>query len=297
MNKTTVGHVTGKTFRIILYVMLIIYCISLLIPLIWMIFTAFKGYIEYNKNLFLWPKKWVLENFVEAFKKFNIVTEKGNKQIMYSFFDMFTTSLIWSTGVALIHVVLTTCVAYVLARYKFIGSEFIYLIGIFVMITPIIGNAPSMMVIRKALGIYNNLWLTMFTTHTCAFSGLHFLIMYGAFKGLPSSYSEAAEIDGAGYYSIMFKIMIPLMLPTCAVIFVLSFLTHWNEYGTFLVWLPAYPNLSFGIYLFQKDAAFYGATITEIMAGFCIAIIPSTTLYIISQRLINENFTVGGLKG
>lgn len=280
-----------------LYGILVVYCITLLIPLVWMIFTAFKGYTEYYENLFLWPKQWIFSNFPSAFSKLKIQTVTDTAIIQYSIWDMLSTSLIWSVSTAFLHVLFTALVAYVMARYEFIGRNFLYTLGIFIMITPIIGNTPSMMVVRKALGIYNNMALTILTQNSTCFSGLHFLILYAAFSGLPRSYSEAAEVDGAGHFTVLFKIMLPMMLPTCAVIFVLSFLGHWNEYGTFLIWLPRYANLATGMYLFQKDAVFYGATINEIMAGFCIAIIPSALLYIASQKLIMSKFTVGGLKG
>ena len=292
-----VGDVVGGISKWLLYALLVFYCLTLLVPLVWMIFTAFKGYIEYYENLFLWPKKWVVYNFPSAFEKLKIQVIRGNARIQFDIFDMISTSFIWSASTAFLHVLITALVAYVMARYEFIGRDFIYALGIFIMITPIIGNTPSMMVVKKALGIFNNMFLTIITQNSTAFSGLHFLILYAAFSGLPKSYSEAAEVDGAGHFTVLFKIMLPMMLPTCAVIFVLSFLTHWNEYGTFLIWLPGYANLATGMYKFQKDAEYYGANINEIMAGFCIAIIPSTVLYMASQKLIMTKFTVGGLKG
>ena len=194
------GNLLGQIFKWLIYAILIIYCITLLLPLIWMIFTAFKGYTEYYENMFLWPRQWVVYNFPSAFDKLNVETIKDGSRVMYGIFDMISTSAIWSLSVAFLHVFMTTCVAYVIARYKFVGSQFIYTLGIFIMIVPIIGNAPSMMVVKKSLGIYNNMFLTILTQNSTCFSGLHFLILYAAFKGLPGSYSEAAEIDGAGYF-------------------------------------------------------------------------------------------------
>lgn len=291
------SDVTASTLKWFFYVTLVFYCASLLIPIVWMLLTSFKTYIEYNENMFGFPKEFTFENFPSAFSKFNIEVIKNNVKVRYSIVDMIGTSFIWSFFTSLIHTFLTTTVAYVIARYKFVGSNFIYLLGIFVMITPIIGSTPSMMAVKKDLGIYNNMFLTILTQNSTSFSGAHFLIMYAAFKGIPKAYSEAAEIDGAGHFTTMFKVIIPMMIPTCAVIFVLSFLTHWNEYGSFLIWLPSYSNLAYGMYVFQKDATSYGVSIVEVMAGFCIAIIPSMTLYLSSQKLINSKFTVGGLKG
>lgn len=289
--------IVERVLRYTLYVVFVVYCLSLLVPLIWMIFTAFKSYPEYYENIFLWPKKWIFDNFPSAFSKIRRDVRIDTGILRYTIWDMLSTSFIWSISASLLSVIMTTCVAYVLSRYKFFGSNFLYMLGIFVMVTPIIGSTPSMMVVRRKLGIYNNMFMTIITQNATTFSGLNFMILYAAFKNLPKSFSEAAMMDGAGHFHIMFKIMIPLVIPTCAVIFILAFIAHWNEYNVFLVWLPKYANLSFGMYMFQKDATTYGATINEVMAGFMLACVPSITIYLLSQKLITSNFTVGGLKG
>lgn len=287
----------ASTVKWIIYAILLIYCLSLVVPIIWMIFTSFKDRFEFDDNPFFLPKFWCFTNFSSALDKLKIETVKGKTNVRYNIVDMLGYSFTWAFFTSLLHVYLTATVAYVIARYKFFGCNFIYFLGIFIMITPIVGNAPSLMVVKRDLNIYNNMTLTILTQNSTCFSGMHFLILYAAFRGISSSYSEAAEIDGAGHFSVMYKIVLPMMLPTCAVIFVLSFLTHWNEYGTFLIWLPKYANLAYGMYLFNKDAGAYGASIGEVMAGFCIAIVPSMTLYLASQKLITSKFTVGGLKG
>jgi len=87
-------------------------------------------------------------------------------------------------------------------------------------------------------------------------------------------------------------------LPTDMVIFVLSFLGAWNDYQTFMIWLPDTPNLAYGLYMFQGiSRKLYKASTVEIMAGFSLVIIPTVILYVSSQKLILSKFTVGGLKG
>lgn len=297
MKKDKVLSITGKVCFALINVILFIYVLSLIVPIIWMIFTAFKSYPEYYENAFWWPEKWYFENFPNAFEKLKITVLKGKQMIQYDVFSMFFNSLLWAFGRSFVAVLEMVICAYVIGRYRFKFCEALYAVGIFVMITPIIGAGPSAMVLRRALGIYDNMFLMILTTGSCAFSGFNFILLYGTFKNLPKSYEEAASIDGAGPWTILFKVMFPLMLPITTVIFILSFLGNWNDYSTFLIWLPSYPNLAYGVYQFQNDAVTYGATINEVMAGFSIIMIPTMILYLASNKLITSKFTVGGLKG
>ena len=71
----------------------------------------------------------------------------------------------------------------------------------------------------------------------------------------------------------------------------------WNDYGVFLTMLPGYANLAFGMYLFQQDAASYGATPPQVMAGFIYICIPSVVLYLATNKLIVTKANASGLKG
>lgn len=278
---------------------MIIYCISMLFPLIWMIYTTFKSEFEFTINAFDFPKEIAetgFSNFEGMLKIFVMPVIKNGYPAEYRFPQMFGFSVIWAFSTSLINVFFTTIVAYVMAKYRFRGREFLYALGIFVMITPIVGNFPSAMTVKKTLGVYDNMFLTIITTPSTVFSGVHFMLMFAAFKHISWTYAEAAFIDGASDHRVMYAIMIPLVLPTCAVLFVLQFLGAWNDYGTFIIWLPSYPTLAYGMLTFQANADKYGATVPEIMAGFTLVAIPNIILYLAAQKLILAKFTVGGLK-
>ena len=187
--------------------------------------------------------------------------------------------------------------AYVMAKYKFFGREILYAIGIFVMVTPIIGNTASMVQIREALHIRDNMLLLILTGCSCAFSGLNFLLIYATCRRIPWDYAESAFIDGAGHIQVFFRIMLPMVLPTCAVVFVLHFLAVWNDYETFLVWLRYCPSLSLGLVYFRYQAEVRGIGTPVVMAAFVIAMVPTIALYLSSQKLILDKFQIGGLKG
>lgn len=286
-------------FKTILIVLMLLYCLSLIFTLIWMFYTSFKSEFEYIVDAFAFPKqigKIGFTNYTEMFKLFEMRAVKNGEEVVYRFPIMFGYSLIWAFSTSLINVFFTTIVAYVVAKYKFFGRKFLYALGIFVMITPIVGNLPSAMQVKQALGVYNNIWLTILTSPQTVFSGVHFMLMHAAFKHISWNYAEAAFIDGASHARVMLQIMIPLVFPTCVVLYVLNFLGAWNDYSTFIIWLPSYPTLAYGMLYFQSQSAKYGATMPVIMAGFTIVAIPNIVLYLLSQNLIMSKFSVGGLK-
>ena len=298
--KEKVRESFDKTFKWILWVFIVVYCLSLLVLPTWMILTAFKDPLELASNQFGLPKSFNFENFSSVFNKLEIKVLNKNTltYTTYNIWKMAGVSIIYSFGSTAWNVLWTTLMAYVLSKYKFIGSRVIYTIGIIIMIVPIVGSGPSAMMIKQQLGIYDNLFLTILTSPATCFSGLSFLLLYGAFKSLPWDYAEAVFVDGGGHWSAFIKMYLPMALPTMVVIFVLGFLGSWNDYESFMIWFPSTPNLAYGLYLFQGTSrALYKSSITEIMAGFTIVIVPTVTLYLSSQKLILSKFTVGGLKG
>ena len=233
-----------------------------------------------------------------------IYTQNGTKIVSGNIWTMALTSLVYAGGISFVSVALTTMVAYVLAKYKFPGSKFLFSLGIVLMIIPIVGSTPSAMVVRSKwlIPTYDNLFLTIVTSNCVAFSGLNFLLVYGAFKSLPWDYAEAVFVDGGGHYSVFFKMYLPMVLPTSGVIFLLNFLGAWNDYASFKIWLPSYSNLAYGLYEFQNDVLNLASggsagTTPMVMAGFTVVVIPTIIVYLLSQKLIMSKFTVGGLKG
>lgn len=284
-----------KSFRWVLWVFIVFYCASLIVLPVWMILTAFKDPLEFATNQFGFPRSFNFNNFAGVFNKLEIrILGKGT----YNIWGMAGISIVYSFGSTAWSVLWTTLMAYVLSKYKFPGSRLIYTVGIIIMIVPIIGSGPSAMMIKRQLGIYDNLFLSILTSPSTCFSGLSFLLLYGAFKSLPWDYAEAVFVDGGGHWSAFLKMYLPMALPTMVVIFVLGFLGTWNDYESFMIWFPSTPNLAYGLYLFQgKSRALYKSSITEIMAGFTIVIVPTVALYLSCQKLILSKFTVGGLKG
>lgn len=291
MKKTVLSNIIMTCSAVIL----LLFCVSLLVPFFWMVFTSFKNPIDYVLNVFGMPEQFEFENYASVFNllKIRVVVEGG--LVEYNIFNMLFYSLVIAVVSGFMNVFVPTITAYIVSKYNFKLKNVIYNTAIIVMIIPIVGNLPSQLRVTQALGIYNN--LIPYLVFSAGPFGFNFILMYGAFKSLSWTYAEAAFIDGAGHFTVMTKIMFPMIMPTFSTLFILGFIGHWNDYMIPITFLPSYPNLAYGMYNFQLEAARLGAAMPEILAGFVIVSIPTCIMYFTLQKFGLKNVRMGGLKG
>lgn len=306
INRTTLRTI-DKIFKVIVITLMVLYAISLFLPILWMVYTS----IKHDNDFILYPLSFPgllredgtrigvhFENYADLIRKFNYtVTKEGVGLVQFGIVEMFLYSMIWCIGTPLIQTFFLCLCGYIMQHYKFPGRELLYFIGIVLMITPIVGTMPAQMVLYKKIGLYDNLIGQILKSGSGQFYGVHFLLFHAAWKSIHWAYAEAAYIDGANNFQVFTKVMFPMIIPTFVTIFVLGFITAWNDYSTFLVWLPSYPNIALGLYMFQYNAALYMIGTPTLLAGFTVAAIPTTTMYLIFRKTIMSKFTVGGLKG
>ncbi|MBR0189302.1 MAG: carbohydrate ABC transporter permease [Clostridia bacterium] len=291
MRKTILSNI----IMIISAIILILFCISLLLPFFWMLITSFKDPIDYILNTFGWPTKMMFSNYPSVIELLSVTVVSGGAVVEYKIWNMLLFSLIIAVVSGFMNVFVPTITAYIVSKYNFKAKRLIYNVAIIVMIIPIVGNLPSALRVTQALGIYNN--IIPYLVFTAGPFGFNFILMYGAFKSLSWSYAEAAFIDGAGHFTVMFRIMFPMIMPTFSTLFILGFIAHWNDYMVPITFLPSYPNLAYGMYNFQLEASRIGAAMPEILAGFVIVSIPTCVMYLGLQRFGLKNVRMGGLKG
>lgn len=303
IERKTPAEIFADVFKVCMIILMIAYVVSLLLPICWMVINSFKGYIEYYETPSYTLPKDVMgglrENYAFMFNKLKITRiVPGHGRSVFTVWDMLRNSVILSVFSPLFSNFMFMICGYVLAKYKFPCRDLIYSVGIVVMILPLFGSSGSAMVFRKATGSYDNMFLMIVTGVSCAFSGINFLMFHSAFKGIPWTYAEAVFLDGGGHFTVFVKIMLPMIFPTFGVLSLLGFLGTWNNYELFLVWLPSYANLAFGVYMMQNDLRVeLGVTTPQILAAFVIVSIPTAALYFSIQKFFISSFQVGGLKG
>ena len=277
-----------------IFVLLFLYCATLLLPVFWMTWSSFKDVFEFTLYPFDLPQIWYFGNYPEVLDLLEITRLRDGVKYSYGVIEMTGYSILLSAVQPLPGVIWPMASGYILSKYEFKGKKLFMAVNLFVMTVPFAGTLPAAMRLSKALGKYDNLLIHTLLSGTPF--GFGFLLYYGAFKGISKTYSEAAFLDGASQFTVMFRIIGPMVLPTAVAQYLMSFIASWNDYMDVITWFPSYPNLAFGMYIFQTDAARYGAGMPHILAGFVIVAIPTSIMWIGGQKIITSKMMVGGLK-
>ncbi len=284
----------AKWLFIVVGIIILFHGASLLLPFLWMMLTSFKGLLDYSDSFLGLPVKWHFENYISIFEILKVEVIRNGQFYEYNVFNMLGNSLILATFKSFFSLLSVVLCSYCVAKYEFKLRKILFNINIFVMVIPIVGSLATTLTVYRQFGIYNN--FLMYIIFPGGPFGFNFLLLYGAFKAIPNSYSEAVFIDGGGHLTVFLRVILPMMLPTLSALYVLSFIGLWNDYSASLIYLPSVPTLAYGLYLFQYDSAKYGASLPEILAGFAICSIPSVVLFCSFQKVITRSLAVGGLK-
>lgn len=294
---------------IVLAVVLVLYVISMIVPVFWTLMTTVKSVTEYefwgiddnverigNK---LWlPHSITFENYARAYKYFYIeVAAKtpGGSIMRYNIFQQFVNSILFAVGSAVAMTLTSAIMGYATARFNYRFSNFIYAFVLAALALPIVGSLPSEIATAQRLGIFDTfigIWIMRST-----FLNTYFLIFHAQFKMIPKDYTEAAKIDGANPFMVMTLIIMPLAWGTIVAVFVLNFIALWNDFQVPMIYLPSHPVAAYGMYQFQNTAIPAIANTPPRLAGICLLAFPIIVFYAIFNKRLNVNLSVGGIKG
>lgn len=289
-------------FKIIALVILTAYAIVLLGSLFWGILASFKHTLDfsvYPEKLFPTYAGFQFKNYYTAYMIMHVVidTAAGGSRYVYME-EMLLNSLIWVFGSAFFNTFTTVLVAYCCSRFSNqLFSKVIYFTTVVAITLPVIGSLPSQMSVVHWMQLYDNpLLIPVLKT---SFISSYFLVFYGIFAGVPKSYREAAEIDGAGHWTIFFKIMLPFVSNTIIAVFVLSVIANWNDYSTPMLFLPSFPTVAQGLYDLMNGQSSRSELLNDAvgLAGAYLTAIPTLILFVVFRDRIMTNITMGGLKG
>ena len=240
-----------------------------------------------HKDLLSIPENATLTNFLSAFE------ELGKINAVDTFWTI-TWNSIWRTTIsAVLAVGSCAMVCYILVFYRCRFTRLLYSIGIVVAILPLYGSAGSIYRLYDEMGLINNP-LILITSVTLY--GANFFYMHAFFKSLSWEYAEAAFIDGASHYQVFFKVMLPMAKPSISALFIMQFISGWNDYESTLLYMQDYPNLSFAVYAYEEVGKYMG-NIPAYFAGVLISLVPILILFVLFQNTIMEKVHLGGLKG
>ncbi|MCI8459746.1 MAG: carbohydrate ABC transporter permease [Clostridia bacterium] len=273
---------------------LVLFTLSLFIPLLWALLTSFKNQSDFRINIIGLPKQWVW-NFSYVLKKFTVPvqTEAGEKMVGMGM--MYVNSLLYSVGCAFFGTLVPCITAYMCARFPYKFSKIVHTTVIVVMIIPIVGALPAEIRMAMTLKLYDHVWGLWIMKAN--FLGLYFLVFYGVFKALPMAYTEAAKIDGAGNLGVLIRIVLPLVRNTFFTVMLINFITFWNDYQTPLIFMPSHPTVALGMFHMASTTISTLATIPMRMTGAMLLLVPILIVFLLTHKRLMGNLTMGGIKG
>jgi multiple sugar transport system permease protein len=117
------------------------------------------------------------------------------------------------------------------------------------------------------------------------------------FMAMPNDYEEAALIDGANQWQIFYRVYLPMATPGLAILTVLAFNTHWNEFFRPLIFLSTNENFTLPLGVVTLFGYLGTGSVSVVLAGVVLSLIPVLVVYTVGQRYLIEGIAMGGLKG
>ena len=271
-------------WTIIKYASLIFFAFMAVLPIVSCVITAFKTDAEYKStNVMTLPQSWLnFDNFVKAFTKANMLVA-------------FRNSLIVLVVVLVVSIIIGTQLAYVLNRFKFPGNSLIRNAFTFAALLPAVAMQVAVYEIMVNLNFVNTLY--GYIIMMCGTDVISIYIFIQYFENLPVSLDESAYLDGASYFTIYSKILLPLLKPAIVTSIILKGANTYNEYYCAQLYLQDKTRLctvATSLYTFTGPL---GSQYNLICAGVIISLLPALVVFIIFQNQIYSGVAAGAVKG
>lgn len=223
---TTVARIRLKPRPIIIYALLIVWCLVVYFPLYWTVITSFKLPKDISQNVTYIP--WV--DFQPSLNAWSDILAGGNQTMVLTYF---TNGAIASLVGASVAVILGAMAGYGLARFQYrLGSwrnNDIAFWFISQRIMPPVAIVLAFLIMYRFLGILDNIF-SLTLVYISFNLPLTIWILRDYFKNVPKEMEESALIDGASRLRAFWTIALPLAMPGVVAAFILSFIFTWNEY-------------------------------------------------------------------
>lgn len=290
MTKVSKNNLTDKLSRVLIYTLLLVCAIYFLLPIFVMLITSLKNIDEIkNGNLLSLPQTITFQPWLEAWSEARIGPSASGIK------PYFINSIILTVPAVLISSIIGAFNGYVFSKWKFKGSEVFFSLLLFGCFIPFQVILLPMSQTLGYLGIGGSIVGLIFvhTVYGIAFTTLFFRNFY---VSVPTELINAAKIDGAGFFRIFFKILLPVSLPIFMVCIIWQMTQIWNE---FLFGITFSGSNSQPITVALNNLVNSTSSVKKYnvdMAAALIAVAPTLIAYIVSGKYFVKGLMAGAVK-
>ena len=266
-------------------VVLIIILGFLLFPILWVLLTSFKNNMEaYQFPPSFWPKEFTIQSYIDLYKKNN------------EFFIYYRNNFIVAGATTALSCVIAIFGGYALSRFHFRWNMFILAIFTSAQMFPVISRLISLYKIMKDVSLLNTrtglIWAL-----TASILPFSIMLMSSFFDAVPKAIEESAQIDGAGRFGTLFKVVMPLVKPGILAVGIYSFLITWDDYlhSTTLIQTDGLRTLSAGVALRYLGELSYDWSLINTIS--IVGTVPMIFLFFFFQRYMISGLVAGAVKG
>ena len=267
--------------EVLYYAVLVGLALPFLLPLLWMLSTAFKP----AEMVYASPPQWIprpvtLDNFREAWGLLD--------------FPQFIANSLWVTGLTVLGTLLSSSlVGYAFATLPGRGKQFLFNLLLATVMVPASVTLIPLFVLFSKLG-WINTYLPLVVPHFFA-NAFYVFLFRQLFRALPAELFESAELDGCNPWMAYWRIALPLSRPALATVAVFSFIGAWNDFLGPLVYLSTNDKftVSLGLSLFQ---GLFWTQLHYLMPMSLVALLPVLVLFLLAQRYFVQGIATTGFK-
>ena len=268
--------------RGLLYLIAVLVLLVIIVPLSFSIIGGFRSNSQLAADPVGLPDPWVWTNYQTALTDPSFYGWVRNSVLI----ALITTALVLPAA---------SLAAFVIARYKFRGREFVFALFTLGLLFPVAVAILPLFITLRQTGLLNSP-LGIALPQAAFGLPLSIVILRPFFRSIPRDLEDAAAIDGCGPLRFYWSVMLPLSRPVLSTVAVLTVVGSWNAFLLPLLVLiqPGQWTLPLGI---NNISAQYVTDTAMILAYTTLAMIPALIFYFIAQRQIVSGLTAGGVKG
>ena len=262
----------------------------ILFPILWILLMSFKEF----KDIIAYPPRFLflptLANYAEVLFGSEVEQASGAGS---DFIGFLLNSIIISGGAVLLSALIGIPAAFALAQRKLPAAVHFRFTFLSFRFAPELSIILPLFLIYKKLGLYDS-YLGMILVHQLITLPLIVLITTGFFREVPSDIAEAAQIDGAGIWTILWRIVLPITRPGIASAMIIAFIFSWNNliFGLVLAGGATRPATMGILQAMTFDQIRWGL----MAAAAMVAAVPGMIVAVAMQRHITRGLTMGAIK-